>query len=177
MKKVTKHGKKRLKQRNINKGKNGISLSAKAKGKTKFYYEGEFYDYLETKASEGKIVKVYKNDIYIYSRNSNNLITTYPVPNKFIPVEQFLMENRKRYVIENIKVFYNRDCKVTLKDNTIIKGIITSKLYNEKDYLIGIVITDQSKNDFEILIDDIESVDLNNEDFTRQIAEEMGLKI
>ena len=90
MKKITKHGIKRLKQRNKNQCRNGIANIAKKCGKTKRYFDGEFYEYLLTKSSRDCIVKVYKNDIYIYARTFKKLITTYPVPKKFIPTEQYL---------------------------------------------------------------------------------------
>lgn len=92
MKKITKHGIKRLKQRNKNQCRNGIANIAKKCGKTKRYFDGEFYEYLLTKSSRDCIVKAYKNDIYIYARTSKKLITTYPVPKKFIPTEQYLLE-------------------------------------------------------------------------------------
>ena len=46
MKKITKHGIKRLKQRNKNQCRNGIANIAKKCGKTKRYFDGEFYEYL-----------------------------------------------------------------------------------------------------------------------------------
>lgn len=177
MKKVTKHGRKRLKERNINQGRNGIFTSARLRGKTSFYFEGEFRDYLISRMSSGIQVKVYKNNIYIYSRNSKNLITTYPVPEKYLPVEQYLVDNNKRYAIENIRIYYRKDCIVTLKDEEIIKGIIEYKLYDDYGNLLGIVVNDKECFEYEIMIDDIESVQLNSEDFNKELILEMGLAV
>lgn len=113
MKKITKHGIKRLKQRNKNQCRNGIANIAKKCGKTKRYFDGEFYEYLLIKSSRDCIVKAYKNDIYIYARTSKKLITTYPVPKKFIPTEQYLLEKEKRYVIENIVKYLNKNVIIT----------------------------------------------------------------
>lgn len=177
MKKVTKHGRKRLKERNINQGRNGIYTSARLRGKTSFFFEREFRDYLESRMSSGVQVKVYKNNIYIYSRNSKNLITTYPVPEKYLPVEQYLVDNNKRYAIENIRVYYRKDCIITLKDGEVIKGIIECKLFDDYGHLIGIIVNDKEFFEYQIMIDDILSVQLNTEDFNKELIFEMGLAV
>ena len=177
MKKVTKHGRKRLKERNVNQGRNGIFTSARLRGKTSFYYEGDFRDYLVSRMSSGVQVKVYKNNIYIYSRNSKNLITTYPVPEKYLPVEQYLLEDSKRYAIENIRLYFRKDCIITLKNGEIVKGIIEYKLFDDYGHLKGIVVNDKELFEYEIMIDDIESVQLNSEDFNKELIFEMGLAV
>ena len=177
MKKVTKHGKKRLKQRNINQGRNGISFSARVNGKTKLYFEGDFYNYLNLKSSNGKNVKVYKNNIFIYSKNSHNLITTFPVPKRFMPIEQYLIPDSKKYVIENINIYLGMNIVIQLKNGDILRGIIINKIYNEINLVIGIIIAKEDNSRQEVLIDEIESVKLNTEDFNNKIIQEMGLKV
>lgn len=169
MKRVTKHARKRLRQRNINKGRNGIAISAKKNGKSKFYFEGAFHDYLSLKSSAGKIIKVYNNDIYIYSKSSNNLITMYAVPKKYIPVEQYLIDEKKRYAIERSGMYFKRDCNIIQKNGIIIKGIIIKKIYDDKDRMIAIIVLDKQNNYHKISIDNIELIDLNKEAFNKRI--------
>ena len=68
MKKVTKHGRKRIKERNKDHGRNGIFGLAKKRGLMSLSFEGEFYNYLESRMSRGMMVKVYKNNIYIWRK-------------------------------------------------------------------------------------------------------------
>lgn len=171
MKRVTKHGKKRLKQRNINQGRNGISNNARMYGKTKRYFDGEFYEYLLNKSSRGCSIKVYKNDIYIYGKTSKNLITTYPIPEKYLPVEQYLIEDDKRYVIENISRYSNKDVIITLKNNVIIKGIIIDKIYNELMQLYETIV---KANDYiiNLSIDYIKKIELDYDEFNSELLQE-----
>lgn len=178
MRRETRHGKKRLKQRNVNQDKNGITYLARKNGKTRKYYDGEFYDYIQARGSRNGIVKVYKENIFIFGKNNDRLITTYPVPEKYIPTDKYLMDDKKRHIIKNVKVYVKRDCKIILKDEIIIKGYISTIIRNEYNaQVIGIIVTDKNNNKNEISIDDIESVELNSEDFNKQIIEEMGLEI
>lgn len=174
MKRVTRHGRKRLKQRNINQGRNGISNNARMYGKTKRYFEGEFYEYLLSKSSRGCSVKVYKNDIYIYGKTSKNLITTYPIPEKFLPVEQYLIEEDKMRVIDNAKKFSNKDVIITLKNNIIVKGIIIERVYNDLMQLFETLVK-INNNTINLSIDYIDKIELDYDEFNNQLLEEMGI--
>ena len=174
MKRVTKHGKKRLKQRNINQGRNGISNNARMYGKTMRYFDGEFYEYLLNRSLRGCSVKVYKNDIYIFGKTSKNLITTYPIPDKYLPVEQYLIEEEKMHVIDNAKKYSNKDVIITLKNDLIVKGVIIEKVYNELMQLYETLV----KFDGNIVclnIDYIDRIELDYEEFNNQIMQEMGI--
>ena len=177
MKKVTKHGRKRLKERNNDRGRNGIFSLAKIRGKMSADFEGEFHEYLESRMSRGSMVKVYKNNIYIYSKTSKILITTYPVPEKFLPVEQYLILNDKKIIKRNIGLYFKMDCIITLLDQSIINGIIQYKLYDEEGKTAGIVVSDNNFNEYEIMIDDIETVELDNEKYNRELVLDMGLAV
>lgn len=177
MKKVTKHGRKRLKERNNDCGRNGIFSLAKIRGMMSLSFEGEFHGYLESKMNRGAMVKVYKNNIYIYSKGAKNLITTYPVPERFLPIEQYLIHNDRKQIKQNIRLYFNMDCIITLLDKEIIKGNIENKLYNDDGYTIGIIVRDKDFNEYEIMLDDIEKVELDNEEFNRELVLEMGLAI
>lgn len=174
MKRVTKHGKKRLKQRNVNQGRNGISNNARMYGKTKRYFDGEFYEYLLNKSLRGCSVKVYKNDIYIFGKTSKNLITTYPIPEKFLPVEQYLIEKEKMNVIDNVKKYSNKDVIITLKNDLIVKGIIIERFYNELLQLHEALIK-FNNNTICLNIDYIDRIELDYEEFNNQIMQEMGI--
>ena len=174
MKKVTKHGRKRLKQRNINQGRNGISNNARMYGKTKRYFEGEFYEYLLNKSLRGCSIKVYKNDIFIFGKTSKNLITTYPIPEKYLPVEKYLIEEEKMHVIDNAKKYSNKDVIITLKNNLIVKGVIIEKIYNELMQLYETLVIFNG-NTINLSIDYIDRIELDYEEFNNQIMQEMGI--
>ena len=174
MKRVTKHGRKRLKQRNVNQCRNGISNNARKYGKTKRYFEGEFYEYLLNRTSRGCSVKVYKNDIYIFGKTSKNLITTYPIPERFLPVEQYLIESDKRHIIENVSRYSNKDVVITLKNNIEIKGIIIDKVYNELMQLYETIV---KTNNYiiNLSIDYIENIELDYDEFNNGLLQEMEI--
>lgn len=174
MKKITKHGIKRLKQRNKNQCRNGIANIAKKCGKTKRYFDGEFYEYLLTKSSRDCIVKVYKNDIYIYARTSKKLITTYPVPKKFIPTEQYLLEKEKRYVIENIVKYLNKNVIITLKNGEQIQGIILDKIKNNLLQICEIILKINEQNML-LEVDNIEKIEFDYDIFNKEIMKAMGI--
>lgn len=84
------------------------------------------------------------------------------------------MEDSKRYVLENINQFFKRKVIIILKDEAKIKGVIIEKVYDNKDRIIEIIVlTDNNKLSIEVK--NINSIDLDNEDFTREIAKNMGL--
>lgn len=174
MKRVTKHGRKRLKQRNVNQCRNGISNNARKYGKTKRYFEGEFYEYLLNRTSRGCSVKVYKNDIYIFGKTSKNLITTYPIPERFLPIEQYLIESDKRHIIENVSRYSNKDVVITLKNNIEIKGIIIDKVYNELMQLYETIV---KTNNYiiNLSIDYIENIELDYDEFNNGLLQEMEI--
>lgn len=174
MKRVTKHGRKRLKQRNVNQCRNGISNNARKYGKTKRYFEGEFYEYLLNRTSRGCSVKVYKNDIYIFGKTSKNLITTYPIPERFLPIEQYLIESDKRHIIENVKKYSNKDVVITLKNDLIIKGTIIERFYNELLQLHETLVK-FNNNTICLNIDYIDRIELDYEEFNSKIMQEMGI--
>ena len=173
MKKITKHGKKRLKQRNKNQCRNGIANIAKKCGKTKRYFEGEFYEYLLTKSSRDCTVKVYKNDIYIYARTSKKLITTYPVPKKFIPTEQYLLEKEKRYVIENIVKYLNKNV-IIIKNGEKIQGIIIDKTKNNLLQICEVILK-VNEQSIVLEVDNIEKIELDYDIFNKEIMQAMGI--
>lgn len=55
-------------------------------------FSGELYDYLYTKQIRGAnyIVRVFENNIYIFDAQLKRMITIYPVPEEYLPVENYL---------------------------------------------------------------------------------------
>ena len=155
MKKITKHGIKRLKQRNKNQCRNGIANIAKKCGKTKRYFDGEFYEYLLTKSSRDCIVKAYKNDIYIYAR-------------------QYLLEKEKRYVIENIVKYLNKNVIITLKNGEQIQGIILDKIKNNLLQICEIILKINEQNML-LEVDNIEKIEFDYDTFNKEIMKAMGI--
>lgn len=95
-KKITRHAKKRLRERsNIRKDYGNLIVAVKKKGKTKHDYHGKFHDYLCSKRAN---IKVYNETIYIFSKGKKKLITTYPVPSEYLPTSKY-EEKQKEEVV------------------------------------------------------------------------------
>jgi hypothetical protein len=67
----------------------------------------------------------------------------YSVPRKYVPVEQYLIDDKKMNVIEKSGIFFKRNCIIVQKNGIIIKGRIIKKIYNDKDRLIEIIVIDK----------------------------------
>ena len=65
-------------------------------------FTGEFYEYLLTKQLDGDrtTVKILDTNIYIFDNRQHKLITVYPVPVEFLPVNKFLETKPERCVIQ-----------------------------------------------------------------------------
>ena len=84
-KKITHHARQRLNERvNLTKKRTSIVNIAYCKGLTLLQYKGTFFQYLSAKKSK---VKVYHDYIYIFSKVRKSLITVFPVPQKYLPVD------------------------------------------------------------------------------------------
>ena len=95
-KKITKHARRRLRERsNIRKDYGSLIVVVKKKGKTKHDYCGEFHNYL---CSKGANIKVYNETIYIFSKGKKKLITTYPVPSNFLPTSKYEAKTKEEVV-------------------------------------------------------------------------------
>lgn len=97
MPQITQHGKIRMRER-IHPSQRKITLFNLAK---KYGYVAKDFipplsHYLQSK-SEGKKkkVKIYQNNVFIYSKNTKKLITVFPVPEKYQPINQFFISHPK----------------------------------------------------------------------------------
>lgn len=152
MGRVTKHARKRIRERVIT-NQSPISLlnTVSRKGKTKGMYEGKFHQYLTSKSINGKIAKVYKDNIYILTKNTRRLITTFKIPEKYLPVEQYEITKEKIALSNKVYNFSNQPVIVELKNNEVLngyiinekeKGIITNFILFEEDEMIKMDLVD-----------------------------------
>lgn len=119
--KVTKHGKRRLKERlNIFNAYATEMKTIKVNGKRMHNYKGKFFYYLHSK-NNGEI-RVYKDNVFFFGggRRNKKLITVFPVPKKYLPIEKYEIEaDVLEKVLEinklegqNIEVLLNNDLKL-----------------------------------------------------------------
>lgn len=102
------------------------------------------------------------------------LITTYPVPKKFIPTEQYLLEKEKRYVIENIVKYLNKNVIITLKNGEQIQGIILDKIKNNLLQICEVILKINEQNML-LEVDNIEKIELDYDTFNKEIMKAMGI--
>lgn len=78
-------------------------------------FTGDFYNYLFFKQRHNSrvSVKVYNNNVYIFDNINKKLITVYPVPEKFLPVEQYKIKQG-----QNCKIIVNGCFTVPIIFNT-----------------------------------------------------------
>ena len=65
------------------------------------HFKGEFYEYLNSKQIRGSnfIIRVYENNVYIFDAHLKRMLTIYPVPLEFLPVENWLCEEGSPCII------------------------------------------------------------------------------
>lgn len=96
MAKLTIHSKQRIQER-IDTNLKGKTLfrSALKNGNDIEDFNGSFAQYLESKSKNRRGIKVYKNNIYIYVKNSKRLITVFPVPEKYFSIADAMSKSNK----------------------------------------------------------------------------------
>ena len=105
----TKHGAERYHSRIQNVGDIDSKLKhIKKIGHNMDCYFGDFYKYLYGKKAKSNNLIVYEDNLYIFDKTFNFLITTYPVPDKFIPTKKYFLSSTKRNIIENISDYINK---------------------------------------------------------------------
>lgn len=132
MGKLTKHGVKRFKQR-VNTEQN-ISVAYKKalrEGLNKEDFTGEFYQYLLEKTHSGKRLKIFKDKIYVSTRNSKKFVTVFDIPSKYIPIDQYMITENKKEILYYPEYYINKDVSIKLENDIIIKGILDKVEYEE----------------------------------------------
>ncbi len=142
---ITKHGKRRLRERqNVITG-NALLRSVVRKGKIVYEFKNSFFRYLMKKYRKNKNIRVYGNNIYIFTKNSKKLITTYSVPAKYLPLEKYEIEKE---VFMKISTLIKLDgCLVQVKLNSgeMYEGIIRANPKGERTY-VNLVVDDKIIN-------------------------------
>ena len=126
MKKVSKHAQKRIKERIFDEYSSEIGLfkSAIKKGKEKECYSGQFYDYLYRRSLKGKKAIVYENNIYIMTKHKKVLITVYPVPQYFLPIDKYLITKEQSNIFYFIDKFFNKEVILLIDNKLKVNGIL-----------------------------------------------------
>lgn len=70
-------------------------------------FKGDFFEYLMqikyAKKTKGISIRVYNNSVVVYNKRSGKIITTYQVPQRFLPTKNYLHTSiyNRRYKNEN----------------------------------------------------------------------------
>ena len=170
---ITKHAKKRVLERVDSPHKsNSLSRIASKNGKSKNMYQGKLHQYLVSKSLRGANVKIYDNNIYIFSKNTKRLITTYAVPEKYLPVEQYELSNEIISLSNKVKMYLNKPVIIELKSGEIRKGYIDGD-YKPEIMSKLLLITD----DETILIEfeEIKNIDLDMELLSEELKQAISV--
>ena len=161
---ITKHGKRRIAERtNFHYKGNSLTRIVSRNGKSKGMYQGAFHQYLTTKSIKGSIVKVYQGNIYILSKNSRRLITTYSIPEKYLPVEQYEFKSKKEEIIPIINNHLNEVLVIKLKTDNVFKGKVLTKVdMNDKNTSNFNFVT-ENNNNMVINFKNIKSIELEKD--------------
>ena len=106
--KGTHHANKRISQRlNITRKKERAQsfTNAVRKGFPRSRFSGSFRQYLDSKSKNNMSVKVYNNFVYIHKNKT--VITVFPVPKKYLPVEDYLANFMNSPLLENLYKLVN----------------------------------------------------------------------
>lgn len=127
-------------------------------GTTKKDYKGDFYYYiLDKEKRKDKKIKIYKNFIYIFNKASHGLITVYPIPEEFLPLEQYEFNDKEKEIINNISLYGRSSMDITTK-NEMFSGMI---YFIENKPLDSLEIILDDETDFMINIKDIININCN----------------
>lgn len=144
---ITKHAKRRFAERLELSKRNEYTLQfrkALLYGISPSNFTGAFYDYLSKKLykNRGSKIKIYCN--YVYIHKGKKLITMYKVPDKYLPVKNYLPSNtikcnnvvekiidaelllRDYYKFNDFKFYYKKNNKNLYTVVLIIKDELTS---------------------------------------------------
>lgn len=170
---LTKHGKRRIHERvNTSQNSNSLVRIVSQKGKSKGMYQGKFHQYLASKSLSGARVKVYQDNIYILSKNTKRLITTYKVPDKYLPVELYEIGNDILALAYLVKMHINKPVIIKLKDDSILKGYIDGE-YEPEIMSKFILITENE--DMLIELEDVESIEVDLELLNEELKDAIGV--
>lgn len=168
---ITYHGKKRTRERtSTNLNYNALARVVSKKGLSKNDFKGAFYQYLLSKSKSGARVKVYNDNIYIFSKNTKRLITTYKIPEKFVPIEQWKLDSNTVELINHLKYYYNIPIIITFKSKISRKGVLFK---NEKNSIkSNVMFCKEGKNVKELLdLEKVESISLDTDELNKELID------
>ena len=121
----TNHGKKRVIERvDTNLKSSTLVHNASQYGKSINEYKGKFKQYLLSKDRPRNRIKIYNNNLFVFSKNSKRLITVYPVPEKYIPLEKYEVAEEILSLNNKLKTLSNFPVVVELKNKGLKSGYL-----------------------------------------------------
>ena len=138
---LTKHGVQRFQSRIKNIG----DIDSKLKHIIKAGYSldcffGDFYKYLYGKNTVNNNIVVYEDNLYIFDKTFNFLITTYPIPEKFIPTRKYFLSTTKKNIIDNISDYINKVIVINYFNKKVTAKLLDMKIMFNNAYFTAITL-------------------------------------
>lgn len=135
----TKHGTERYQSRIQNIG----DIDSKLKHIQRVGYDmncyfGDFYKYLYGKNSNNNGIIVYEDILYIFDKSFRFLITTYPVPEKFVPTKKYFLSSTKRNIIDNISDYLNKSIVINYFNKKVSAQLLNMEIMFNNAYFSAI---------------------------------------
>lgn len=162
MSSITVHGKQRLKER-VEKESRDLAYirTVLTQGMGKNFFTGEFRDYLDSKERRTSRVKVYRDNIYVFPKNSKRLITTYHIPSRFLPIENYVLNNKAESLFINHKLILEKMVTIYLNDDSVLIGMVSKVNYDDNDKSLTLI---DIKGDVHVItLESISDMKLENE--------------
>lgn len=135
----TKHGVDRYHSRIKNIGDIDSKLKhIKKVGHSMDCYFGDFYKYLYGKNAKSNNLIVFEDNLYIFDRTFNFLITTYPVPKKFIPTRKYFLSTTKKNIIDNIADYINKIIVINYFNKKVTSKLLDMEIMFNNAYFTAI---------------------------------------
>lgn len=135
----TKHGTERYQSRIQNIG----DIDSKLKHIQRVGYDmncyfGDFYKYLYGKNSNNNGIIVYEDILYIFDKSFKFLITTYPVPEKFVPTKKYFLSSTKRNIIDSISDYLNKSIVINYFKKKVSAQLLNMEIMFNNAYFSAI---------------------------------------
>lgn len=101
-------------------------------------YFGDFYKYLYGKNSNKNNIIVYEDILYVFDRSLKFLITTYPVPEKFVPTKKYFLSAPKRNIINNISNYLNKSIIINYFNKKVSAQLLNMEIVFNNAYFTAI---------------------------------------
>lgn len=93
-------------------------------------YFGDFYKYLQSRVSDRHSVIIHEEILYIFDKFHNMLITTYPIPDTYLPTKKYFLSSTKRKILENAECFVNQTVVITFFNKKVTAKILDVEFAN-----------------------------------------------